>query len=132
MQSLVWQTGGLGAVRAGNGHFRLYAPEKVPYAIDGCTREATRLYGVLYSHLEGRDAIAGDYSIADMACFPWIMTHKAQGLTLDDFPNVKRWYALLRARPQVQADLSVGTQAKAPMDEHPRQTLCGADGQAQS
>lgn len=84
-----------------NGHFLLYAPEKILYAIDRYTREAKRLYGVLDAHLsDGRAYIAGVYSIADIACFPWVMTHKAQGLTLDDYPNVKRWFALMRARPR--------------------------------
>jgi GST-like protein len=116
-----------------NGHFQLYAPEKIPYAIDRYSREARRLYGVLDAHLgEGRDYIAGDYSIADMACFPWIMTHKAQGMTLDDFPSVKRWYALLRARPRLQAGLAVGKQSTAPMDEQARKIMFGVDAPAYS
>ncbi|MDB5626252.1 MAG: Glutathione S-transferase domain, partial [Tardiphaga sp.] len=104
LQWLMWQMGGLGPMLGQNGHFLLYAPEKIPYAIDRYTREAKRLYGVLDAHLaDGRAHLAGDYSIADIACFPWIMTHKAQGLTLDDYPHVKRWFAHVRARPQVQA-----------------------------
>ncbi|WP_371423884.1 glutathione S-transferase N-terminal domain-containing protein [Tardiphaga sp.] len=131
LQWLMWQMGGLGPMLGQNGHFLLYAPEKIPYAIDRYTREARRLYGVLDAHLgEGRDYIAGDYSIADMACFPWIMTHKAQGLTLDDFPNVKRWFALVRARPQVQAGLAVGKQEKKPMDEQARKIMFGVDAPA--
>ena len=131
MQWLMWQMGGLGPMLGQNGHFLLYAPEKIPYAMDRYTREAKRLYGVLDAHLgEGRDYIAGDYSIADMACFPWIMTHKAQGLTLDDFPNVKRWFALVRARPQVQAGLAVGKQEKKPMDEQARKIMFGVDAPA--
>lgn len=127
MQWLMWQMGGLGPMLGQNGHFLLYAPEKIPYAIDRYAREARRLYGVLDGHLDGRDHIAGDYSIADIACFPWIMTHKAQGLSLDDFPNVKRWYALLRARPQVQAGLALGRQEKKPMDEQARKIMFGVD-----
>jgi GST-like protein len=131
MQWLMWQMAGLGPMLGQNGHFLLYAPEKLPYAIDRYGREARRLYGVLESHLgEGRDYVAGDYSIADMACFPWIMTHKAQGLTLDDFPNVKRWYALLRARPQLQAGLAVGKGARASMDEQARKIMFGVDAPA--
>lgn len=127
LQWLMWQMGGLGPMLGQNGHFLLYAPEKIPYAMDRYMREAKRLYGVLDARLEGRDYIAGEYSIADMACFPWIMTHKAQGLTLDDFPNVKRWYALLRARPQLQAGLAVGKQENKPMDEQARKIMFGVD-----
>jgi GST-like protein len=131
MQWVMWQMGGLGPMLGQNGHFLLYAPEKIPYAIDRYTREATRLYGVLDAHLsDNSDYIAGDYSIADMACFPWIMTHKAQGLTLDDFPNVKRWYALIRARPQVQAGLAVGKAERKPMDEQARKIMFGVDAPA--
>ena len=127
LQWLMWQMAGLGPMLGQNGHFLLYAPEKIPYAMDRYMREAKRLYGVLDAHLEGREYIAGDYSIADIACFPWIMTHKAQGLTLDEFPNVKRWYALLRARPALQAGLAVGKQERKPMDEQARKIMFGVD-----
>ena len=127
LQWLMWQMAGLGPMLGQNGHFLLYAPEKIPYAMDRYTREAKRLYGVLDAHLAGRDYIAADYSIADMACFPWIMTHKAQGLTLDDYPNVQRWYALLRARPALQAGLAVGKQERKPMDEQARKIMFGVD-----
>lgn len=130
LQWLMWQISGLGPMLGQNGHFLLYAPEKIPYAMDRYMREAKRLYGVLDARLEGRDYIAGEYSIADMACFPWIMTHKAQGLTLDDFPNVKRWYALLRARPALQAGLAVGKQERKPMDEQARKIMFGTDAPA--
>lgn len=131
LQWLMWQMGGLGPMLGQNGHFILYAPEKIPYAIDRYRREAKRLYGVLDAHLgDGRDYIARDYSIADIACFPWIMTHKAQGLTLDEFPNLKRWFALLRARPQVQAGLAVDKQEKKPMDEQARKIMFGVDAPA--
>ena len=126
-QWLMWQMGGLGPMLGQNHHFNIYAPEKIPYAMDRYMREAKRLYGVLDAHLEGREYIAGDYSIADIACFPWIMTHKAQGLTLDDYPNVKRWYALLRARPALQAGLAVGKQERQPMDEQARKIMFGVD-----
>jgi len=138
MQWLMWQMAGLGPMLGQNGHFLLYAPEKIPYAIDRYSREAKRLYGVLDQRLAGRDYIAGDYSIADIACFPWIMTHKAQGLTLDDYPNIKRWYATLRARPKLQAGLALGKEDRKPMDEQARMLLFGvdkpahADAQAQS
>jgi len=130
LQWLMWQMAGLGPMLGQNGHFLLYAPEKLPYAIDRYTREAKRLYGVLDTHLVDHEYIAADYSIADMACFPWIMTHKAQGLTLDDYPNVKRWYAGLRARPALQAGLAVGKQARQPMDEQARKIMFGVDAPA--
>ncbi|NVN88659.1 MAG: glutathione S-transferase N-terminal domain-containing protein [Rhodopseudomonas sp.] len=130
LQWLMWQMGGLGPMLGQHGHFLLYAPEKIAYAIDRYGREARRLYGVLDTRLADRGYIAGDYSIADIACFPWIMTHKAQGLSLDDYPNVKRWYAALRARPQLQAGLAVGKQEKQPMDEQARKIMFGVDAPA--
>ena len=127
IQWVMWQMAGLGPMLGQNGHFKLYAPEKIAYAIDRYERETARLYGVLDGVL-GRTGrfIAGDYSIADMACFPWTMTHKAQGVTLDDFPNVKRWYAEMRARPLVQKGLSVGKDAsKIPLDDEARRIMFG-------
>jgi GST-like protein len=131
-QWLMWQMAGLGPMVGQNGHFLLYAPEKVPYAIERYGREVRRLYGVLDRQLgvTGR-CIAGDYSIADIACFPWIMTHKAQGLTLDDFPNVKRWFAELRARDEIQRGLAVGKgHMRRKPDEKARQVLFGQHPQA--
>jgi GSH-dependent disulfide-bond oxidoreductase len=98
VQRVMWQMGGLGPMLGQHGHFALYAPEKIPYAIERYHDEAARLYRVLDAQL-GKTAayVAGDYSIADIACFPWTMTHKAQGFTLDDYPNIKRWYAEVRA-----------------------------------
>ncbi len=133
IQWVMWQMGGLGPMLGQNGHFALYAPEKIPYAIDRYTREAKRLYGVLDAQLaDGRETITGAYSIADMACFPWIMTHKAQGISLDDYPHVKRWYAALRARPKLQAGLAVGKEDRKPMDEQARKILLGVDKPAHS
>ncbi|HWW47569.1 MAG TPA: glutathione S-transferase N-terminal domain-containing protein [Xanthobacteraceae bacterium] len=128
IQWLMWQMGGLGPMLGQNGHFLLYAPEKLPYAIDRYGREARRLYGVLDRRLGESEYLATDYSIADMACFPWIMTHKAQGLSLDDFPNVKRWYALLRARPLLQKGVALGKDAsnpQPPSDPEARRILFG-------
>lgn len=100
VQWLFWQVGGLGPMAGQNHHFSQYAPEKIPYAIDRYVKETNRLYGVLDHQLEGRTFIAGeDYSIADMAAYPWIVPHKRQGQNLDDFPNVKRWVETIRARP---------------------------------
>jgi GST-like protein len=102
LQWLFWQVGGLGPMAGQNGHFNHYAPEKVPYAIERYTRETNRLYGVLDRRLAGRDYIAGDYSIADMACYPWIVPHERHGQNLDDFPSLKRWFERVRARPACQ------------------------------
>lgn len=128
MQWVMWQMGGLGPMLGQHGHFLLYAPERIPYAVARYRHEAARLYGVLDRQLQKTGGyVAGDYSIADMACFPWVMTHKAQGFTLDDYPNIKRWYATIRARPQVQAGLAVGKFEKAPMDEQARKIMFGID-----
>jgi GST-like protein len=129
LQWLMWQMGGLGPMLGQNGHFKLYAPQPVPYAIERYEAEARRLYGVLDRQLaKTGDGVAGAYSIADMACFPWIMTHKAQGFSLDDFPAMKRWYATIRAREAVQAGLAVGKDAirRGPMDDETRKNLFGA------
>jgi GST-like protein len=127
MQWLIWQMGGLGPMLGQNGHFLLYAPEKIPYAIDRYGREAIRLYGVLETQLAKTGAfIAGEYSIADIACFPWIMTHKAQGLSLDYYPHLKRWFAEIRARPQVQKGVALGRSAKrSTLDAKARESLFG-------
>ncbi len=126
---LMWQMGGLGPMLGQHGHFKLYATEKIPYAIDRYEREARRLYGVLDSQLALTGAyVAGPaYSIADIAIFPWIMTHKAQGLTLDDWPHIQRWYAVVRARDAVQRGLAVGKPLKPAtgMDEETRRNLFG-------
>ena len=126
LQWLMWQMSGLGPMLGQHGHFALYAAEKIPYAIERYRDEAARLYGVLDRQLGKTGAyVAGDYSIADIACFPWTMTHKAQGFTLDDYPNVKRWYAEVRARPQVQAGLAIGKFVKEPFDEEARKNMFG-------
>jgi GST-like protein len=127
IQWVMWQMGGLGPMLGQHGHFALYAQEKIPYAIQRYRDEAARLYRVLDTQLGKTGAyIAGDeYSIADIACFPWTMTHKAQGFTLDDYPNIKRWYAVVRARPQVQAGLAIGKFVKEPFDEQARRNMFG-------
>ena len=128
IQWVMWQMGGLGPMLGQHGHFALYAAEKIPYAIERYRDEAARLYRVLDTQLGKTGAyVAGDYSIADIACFPWTMTHKAQGFTLDDYPNIKRWYAEVRARPQVQAGLAIGKFVKEPFDEEARQEHVRAD-----
>ena len=103
LQWLFWQVGGLGPMAGQSGHFHVYAPEKVPYAIERYTRETARLYGVLDRHLADRDFIAaGQYTIADIACYPWIVPHAAHGQELGDFVHLKRWFERIRARPAVQ------------------------------
>jgi GST-like protein len=98
---LFWQVGGLGPMAGQIGHFNVHAPENVPYAIDRYTRETRRLYKVLDTRLADRDFIAGEYSIADIACYPWIVPHKAHGQSLADFPNLKRWFETIARRPAV-------------------------------
>ncbi|MGE0747692.1 MAG: glutathione binding-like protein, partial [Rhodospirillales bacterium] len=102
LQWLFWQMGGLGPMAGQNGHFTNYAPEKIPYAIDRYVKETGRLYGVLDKRLADREFIAGAYSIADMASYPWIVPYERHGQRLDDFPNLKRWFDTVGARPAVQ------------------------------
>jgi GST-like protein len=101
MQWLFWQMGGLGPMLGQNHHFSSYAPEKIPYAIERYVKETERLYGVLDTRLADREFVAGDYSIADMAMYPWIVPHKSQGQTLEVFPHLKRWFESIQARPAV-------------------------------
>ena len=101
MEWLFWQMGGLGPMAGQNHHFAHYAPEKIPYAIDRYVKETNRLYGVLDRQLAGHEFIAGRYSIADMATYPWIVPHARQGQKLEDFPNLKRWFEAMRVRPAV-------------------------------
>jgi GST-like protein len=109
---LFWQMGGLGPMLGQHGHFRLYAPEQIPYAIERYERETRRLYGVLERRLEGREHVCGDYSIADMACWPWVVTHKAQGIDLAELPNVARWYEALKQRPALRRGYELGREQR--------------------
>lgn len=102
LQWLYWQMGGLGPMLGQNHHFKTYAPEPIPYAIKRYVDEAMRLYRVLDNRLEGRTFIADDYSIADMACYPWTVSHERQGIDLADYPNVRRWFETIRARPATE------------------------------
>ena len=128
-QWVMWQMGGLGPMLGQHGHFRLYAPERIPYAIERYEKEARRLYGVLDAQLGRTGAfVAGDYSIADMAIFPWVVTHKAQGIALADFPQVQRWFAVVRARPAVKAAIEMLAELRRgqpPPDAQMRQLLFG-------
>jgi GST-like protein len=112
-QWLMWQMGGFGPMLGQTHHFRQYAPEMIPYAIDRYTNESGRLYGVLDRQLEGRSFVAGDYSIADMAIVGWAKLWERQGQTIDNFPNVKRWLEVMLARPAVQRGLAVAAEARA-------------------
>ena len=101
LQWLFWQMGGLGPMAGQNHHFALYAPEKIPYAIDRYVKETSRLYAVLDKRLADREFVAGAYSIADMAAYPWVVPWERQGQTLDDYPHLKRWFQTIAARPAV-------------------------------
>jgi GST-like protein len=128
LEWLFWQMGGLGPMSGQNTHFRAYAPEKLPYAIARYENEVNRLYGVMNKRLDGRDFLAGDYSIADMACYPWVVPHERQGQKIDDFPHLKAWLARIAERPAVQRAYELGKQyqtTQAPMDEERRRILFG-------
>jgi GST-like protein len=99
LQWLFWQVGGLGPMAGQNGHFRIFAPTELPYAIERYTTEVHRLFGVMDQRLSDREFLAGAYSIADIACYPWVVPYKAQGQDLNDFPNLKRWFDVITARP---------------------------------
>ncbi len=103
LQWLFWQVSGLGPMAGQAGYFRVYAPEPLPAAVERYTREVSRLYGVLDRRLAGRDFLAGDaYSIADIACYPWVVPHAAHGQSLAAFPNVARWFERITRRPATQ------------------------------
>jgi GST-like protein len=126
MEWLMWQMGGIGPMLGQAHHFRLYAPEKIPYAIDRYTREAARLYGVLDARLRDREYVAGEYSIADIAIFPWTRSWRNQGVELDEFPNVKRWQEAIKERPAVRRGLEVLADRRRPLlDEKSRSNLFG-------
>jgi len=127
LQWLFWQMGGLGPMAGQNHHFSQYAPEKIPYAIDRYVKETNRLYGVLNRRLEGRDYITGEYSIADMSCYPWIVPHEKQQQKLADFPHLKRWFEVMQGRSAVIRAYEKGQSlAKTPtITEESRKILFG-------
>ncbi|HEX5339803.1 MAG TPA: glutathione S-transferase N-terminal domain-containing protein [Gammaproteobacteria bacterium] len=123
---LMFQMASIGPMLGQAHHFRDYAPEKIPYAIDRYTKEASRLYGVLERQLAAREYIAGEYSIADMAVYPWVVSHERQGQNLDDFPHLKRWYEGIGARPAVQRGMAVLEERRsATMSEQAKENLFG-------
>jgi GST-like protein len=136
LEWLFWQMAGLGPMLGQAHHFRGYAPEKIAYAIARYTNEANRLYGVLDRRLAGREWLAGDYSIADVACWPWVVPHERQGQSLDDFPNVKAWFERMKARPAVQRGFEVGREIRdqaarqGGMDEEAKRVLFGQTAQS--
>jgi GST-like protein len=129
LQWLFWQVGGLGPMAGQIGHFNVFAPEMVPYAIDRYTRELHRLYGVLDRRLADRAYVAGEYSIADMACYPWIVPHTPHGQDLSDFPHLKRWFEAVRERPGTRATYDgvtdVYARKDAPLSDEARRILFG-------
>ncbi|MBX9990232.1 glutathione S-transferase N-terminal domain-containing protein [Phreatobacter oligotrophus] len=125
---LMWQMSGFGPMLGQTHHFRIYAPEKIDYAIERYTKEANRLYGVLNRRLEGRDYICGDYTIADMACIGWAKLWERQGQDIAQFPNVKAWIDRMLARPAVQRGFAVNKEDRtnaAVTDPNARAVLFG-------
>ncbi len=129
LQWLFWQMAGLGPMLGQNHHFSGYAPEKIPYAIERYVKETSRLYAVLDRRLADRAFIAGDYSIADMASYPWIVPHESQQQNLDDFPNLKRWFETVGARPAtIRAyEKSKAINTTPTMTEETKKILFGQD-----
>ena len=130
LQWLFWQVGGLGPMTGQHGHFGVYAPQRFDYAIARYARESERLLGVLDRQLQGRAFIAGDaYSIADMACYPWISPYDKAPLDLSPFPEVRRWHAAIAARPATQRAYALGGQvnpdAGKPMSDAEKKILFG-------
>jgi GST-like protein len=128
LQWLMFQMGGVGPMLGQAHHFRIYAPEKIEYAINRYTNEAKRLYGVMDKRLSEAEFFAGrDYSIADIAIFPWTRSHANQGVDLADYPNFKRWYDAVEARAAVQRGVKVLADRRKPqMSDNDKETLFGA------
>ena len=127
LQWLMFQMGGVGPMLGQAHHFRIYATEKIPYAIDRYTNEAKRLYGVMDRQLAGSKYIAGDqYTIADIAIFPWLRSWKNQGIDWNDFPHLKGWFDEISARPAVMRGVQVLSERRKPLfDDRARQVLFG-------
>ena len=121
---VAWQVAGLGPMAGQLHHFKDYAPAKIEYAIQRYANEVNRLYGVLDARLEGREFLCGAYSIADIASYPWVLP-EAHGQDMTHFPNLDRWYRVMRARPAVQKGRKVGVELARPMDEESKKVLFG-------
>ena len=128
LQWLMFQMGGVGPMLGQAHHFRMYAPEKIEYAVNRYTNEAKRLYGVLDRRLGESAYLAGDaYTIADIATFPWTRSWKNQGIELADYPHVQRWFDEIAARPAVMRGVEVLAGLRKPLtDDKARDTLFGA------
>lgn len=126
-QWLFWQMAGLGPMAGQNHHFNQYAPEKIPYAMERYTKETARLYGVLNNQLDGSDWVAGSYSIADMAIYPWIVPHQNQKQNLSDFPHLKRWFETMAKRPAVikAYEIAQTINSETKMSEEAKKILFG-------
>lgn len=129
LQWLMFQVGGVGPMLGQAHHFRIYAPEKIAYAIERYTNEAKRLYGVINKRLAASKYIGGpEYSIADMAIFPWLRSWKNQGVELQDYPHLRGWFDEIAARPAVQRGVEVLAQQRRPLvDDKAREVLFGKD-----
>jgi GST-like protein len=127
-QWLFFQMAHIGPMLGQAHHFRMYAPEQIPYAVDRYTKEAKRLYGVLDKRLKDHAYLAGDYSIADIATWPWLRRPERQGVERADYPNVQRWFDAIAARPAVERGLGVFADKvrNAPMDAKAKEILFGA------
>jgi GSH-dependent disulfide-bond oxidoreductase len=118
LQWLMFQVGSVGPMLGQAHHFRVYAPEEIPYAIDRYTGEAARLYGVMDRHLSEVEHFAGgEYSIADMAIYPWLASHEQQGQRMEDFPNLGRWFESVGTRPAVRRAMEVGEELRRPIED---------------
>ena len=129
LQWLMFQMGAVGPMFGQAHHFRVYAPEKIDYAVNRYSNEAKRLYGVMDTRLGEVPYFAGEYGIADMAIFPWVRPHERQGVDLADYPNVKRWFDAIAARPAVQRAVEVLADRRKPvaqLDQKARENLFGA------
>ena len=128
LQWLMFQMGGVGPLLGQAHHFRIYAPEKIDYAVNRYTNEAHRLYNVMEAQLEKNEYLAGnEYTIADIAAFPWTRSWQNQGIDLDSLPNVKRWHEAIAARPAVKRGVEVLASARKPlMDDKAKEMLFGA------
>jgi GST-like protein len=126
-QWLFWQMSGLGPMAGQNHHFNVYAPEKIPYAQERYIKETNRLYGVLNKQLANRDFVAGEYSIADMAIYPWIVPWEKQGQNLSDFSHLKKWFEKVAERPAVRKAYAVaeGINKESPMSDEAKKILFG-------
>lgn len=126
LEWLFWQMGGLGPMSGQAGHFAIYAPEKIPYGIERYTKEVNRLYGVMNRRLADRPYLAGEYSIADIASYPWVVPYERYSQNLDEFPHLKRWFEAIKARPAVaRVYAAVPASYSKPITDAERKVLFG-------